>query len=126
MRSSDRQILRRQIPRLDQRRPRSNLQQSRTTDHNQPSELVSNGRFLYVGNRGPDSVTVFEINGTLPRYLTEVPVGAWPRHLSLAGDRLYVANERSHSVMVMAINTETGIPTLADTISVPSPTVVLP
>jgi 6-phosphogluconolactonase len=99
---------------------------SSTTDHNQPSELVSDGRFLYVGNRGPDSVTVFEINGTLPRYITEVPVGAWPRHIALAGDQLYVANERSHSVMVMAINHETGIPTLAGTIDVPSPTIVLP
>lgn len=98
---------------------------SSTTDSNQPSGLVSDGRFLYVGNRGPDSVTVFEINGTLPRYITEVPVGAWPRHISLCGEQLYVANERSHSVMVMAINAETGIPTLAGTIDVPSPTVVL-
>lgn len=94
--------------------------------HNQPSELVSGGHFLYVGNRGPDSVAVFEINGTLPRYITEVSVGVWPRHISLDGDQLYVANERSHSVMVMTISQETGVPALASTIDVPSPTVVLP
>jgi 6-phosphogluconolactonase len=99
---------------------------SASTGDNQPSDLVSDGHFLYVGNRGPDSVAVFELDGRLPRYITEVPVGRWPRNLALDGDQLYVANERSNSVMVMTIDDETGIPTLADTIDVPSPTVVLP
>jgi 6-phosphogluconolactonase len=99
---------------------------SAATGSNQPSELVTNGRYLYVGNRGPDSVTVFELDGGLPLYVAEVPVGDWPRHISLDEDQLYVANERSHSVMVMTISPETGIPALAGTISVPSPTVVLP
>jgi len=99
---------------------------SATTGHNQPSELVSDGRFLYVGNRGPDSVAVFELDGALPRYVTEVPVGGWPRHIALDGDQLYVANERSHSVTIMTISQETGIPAPARTINVPSPAVVLP
>lgn len=99
---------------------------STTTGHNQPSELVSNGRFLYVGNRGPDTVSVFALEGALPRYVTEVPAGDWPRHVALDGDQLYVANERSHSVMVMWIDPETGIPALVRSIEVPSPTVVLP
>jgi len=99
---------------------------SATPGHNQPSELVSDGRFLYVGNRGPDSVAVFAINGRLPQYITEIPVGGWPRHIALDGDQLYVANERSHSVMVMTIGQQTGIPALTHTIAVPSPTVVLP
>jgi 6-phosphogluconolactonase (cycloisomerase 2 family) len=99
---------------------------SATPGHNQPSDLVSDGRFLYVANRGPDSVAVFGLDDTMPRRITEVPVGGWPRHMALDGDQLYVANERSHSVMVMAINQETGIPALTGTIDVPSPTVVLP
>jgi 6-phosphogluconolactonase len=99
---------------------------SATTGHNQPSELVSDGRFLYVGNRGPDSVAVFGLDDTLPRYITEVTVGDWPRHIALDGDQLYVANERSHSVMIMTISQDTGIPALTRTIDVPSPTVVLP
>lgn len=93
---------------------------------NQPSDLVSDGRFLYVANRGPDSVAVFELDDGLPRYVTEVSVGSWPRNIALDGDQLYVANERSHSVMVMTIDQATGIPELARTIEVPSPTVVLP
>jgi 6-phosphogluconolactonase len=99
---------------------------STTAGRNQPSELVSDSRFLYVGNRGPDTIAVFALEGALPRYITEVPAGGWPRHIALDGDRLYVANERSHSVMVMTIEPETGIPALARTIDVPSPTVVLP
>ena len=99
---------------------------STASGHNQPSELASDGRYLYVANRGPDTISVFALDGELPRYLTEVPVGHWPRHIALEGDRLYVANERSHTVMVMQIDEETGIPALVQSIEVPSPTVVLP
>ena len=99
---------------------------STTAGHNQPSELVSDGRYLYVANRGPDTVSVFALAGGRPRYVTEVAAGVWPRHIALDGDRLYVANERSDTVMVMQIDPETGIPALVQTIEVPSPTVVLP
>jgi YVTN family beta-propeller protein len=94
--------------------------------HNQPSELVSDGRHLYVANRGPDTVSVFALDAKLPRYVTEIGVGEWPRHMALDGNRLYVANERSHTVMILAIDPDTGIPGLASTVAVPSPTVVLP
>jgi 6-phosphogluconolactonase len=93
---------------------------------NQPSELVSNGRFLYVANRGPDTLSVFALDGELPRYVTEVPAGHWPRHIYLDGDLLHVANERSHEVMTMTIDPATGIPGRLATIPVASPTVVLP
>jgi 6-phosphogluconolactonase len=98
---------------------------------NQPSELASNGRYLYVANRGPDTVSVFALDGASegrpsPRYVTEVQVGAWPRHIALDDDLLYVANERSHEVMVLRIDPATGVPAHAQTIEVPSPTVVLP
>jgi 6-phosphogluconolactonase len=104
---------------------------SKADGPNQPSELASNGSYLYVANRGPDTVSVFALDGTggtqaLPRYVGEVPVGTWPRHIALDGDRLYVANERSHELMLLRIDPETGIPAHVRTIEVPSPTVVLP
>jgi 6-phosphogluconolactonase len=104
---------------------------SKADGPNQPSELASDGRYLYVANRGPDTVSVFDLDAAggdhpLPRYVAEVPVGAWPRHIALDGDLLYVANERSHEVMVLRIDPETGIPAHARTIEVPSPTVILP
>jgi 6-phosphogluconolactonase (cycloisomerase 2 family) len=92
---------------------------------NQPSELVSDGRYLYVANRGPNTVAVFEIDSGLPRYVTEVATGDWPRHIALDGETLYVANERSHEVTRMEIDPATGIPAHRQTIRVPSPTLIL-
>ena len=100
---------------------------SSSQGHNQPSELVSNGQYLYVANRGPDTVSVFALNdGDLPEYRAEVAAGSWPRHIALDGDDLYVAGERSHEVIRMAIDPATGIPAPAGSIPVPSPTVILP
>lgn len=93
---------------------------------NQPSELVSDGRYLYVANRGPNTVTVFDIQRDPPRYVTEVPTGDWPRHIALDDEKLYVANERSHQVTCMLIDPDSGIPAQSLTIEVPSPTHVLP
>jgi 6-phosphogluconolactonase len=84
------------------------------------------GRFLYVSNRGPDTVSVFALDGGLPRYLTEVPTGRWPRHIAVDGDLLYVAAERSHQVEVMRIDPATGVPAPVTRIATPSPTCVLP
>jgi 6-phosphogluconolactonase len=93
---------------------------------NQPSELVSDGRYLYVANRGPNTLTVFDIHQDPPRYVAEVGTGDWPRHIALDDERLYVANERSNEVTCMAIDPDTGIPARSLTIEVPSPTHVLP
>lgn len=106
---------------------------------NQPSELAATDRFLYVANRGPNTVAVFLLPAAgaapgfagpsasgLPRYVAEVPAGDWPRHIALDKGMLYIANERSHEVMIMRIDPDTGIPALAQTIEVPSPAVVLP
>jgi 6-phosphogluconolactonase len=102
------------------------LPASTADGHNQPSELASNGRFLYLANRGPNTISVFALDGDLPRYVTEVQTGDWPRHIAVDGDTLYVANERSGEVMEMHIDPRTGIPELTRTIAVPSPTIVLP
>jgi 6-phosphogluconolactonase len=92
---------------------------------NQPSELVTDGRYLYVANRGPNTVSVFDLQSDAPRYVTEVATGEWPRHMALEDGTLYVANERSHQVMRMRIDPATGVPALEQTIEVPSPTFVL-
>jgi len=86
----------------------------------------ADGRFLYVSNRGPDTVTVFALVDGRPSYVTEVPTGRWPRHIVVDGDTLYVANERSHEVTVMRIEPATGVPATVGRIATPSPTCVLP
>lgn len=95
----------------------------------QPSEIAvrADGCFLYVGNRGPDTVSVFALQDESPRLVAEVPTGGrWPRHFVLIGQQLYVANERSHSVTWLRVDPETGVPELAGpALEQGSPTCVL-
>ncbi|HWG98361.1 MAG TPA: lactonase family protein [Pilimelia sp.] len=95
-----------------------------------PSELAVHpaGGLLYVANRGPDTVAVFTLAGAGPRLVAEVPCGGrWPRHLALWGDFLHVANERSHSLVTMALDPVSGVPAPAgEPLEVPSPTCVCP
>lgn len=80
---------------------------------NYPSELTTgrDGRFVYVANRGPDTVSVFSWEPEGGTLVAEVVTeGSWPRHVALLGDHLYVANERSQSVTIFRVDPDTGIP----------------
>ncbi|MFJ9626090.1 lactonase family protein [Streptomyces sp. NPDC101175] len=82
------------------------------------------GRFVYASNRsgagdsspggpGPDSITVFAVDdGTLTPVGRASAEGVRPRFFCLApdGGRMYVANERSHSVVAFDIDAGTGLP----------------
>ena len=96
---------------------------------NFPSELATgrDGRFVYVANRGPDTVSVFAWAPEGATLVAEVATGGqWPRHLALLGDHLYVANERSHTVTVFRVDRETGIPQAqGEPVAEGSPTCVL-
>jgi 6-phosphogluconolactonase (cycloisomerase 2 family) len=109
--------------------PGGSVAASTTDAENLPSELVmgSDGRFVYVGNRGPDTVSAFAWDGQKVELIAEVPTGgAWPRHLALLGDHLYVANERSHSVTAFRVDPDTGVPRLlGEPTGEPSPTCLL-
>ena len=95
----------------------------------QPSEVAvgPDGRFLYVANRGVDTLAVFALDDGTPRCVTEVEAeGHWPRHFTLIGSHLYVANERSHSIGVFLVDPATGVPApIGLPVEVPSPTCVL-
>ncbi len=94
-----------------------------------PSELIAgrDGRFVYVANRGPDTVSVFAWEPDGATLVAEVECGGhWPRHLALLGDHLYVANERSHTVTIFRIDRDTGIPQAqGEPVGEGSPTCVL-
>ncbi|SDX91956.1 6-phosphogluconolactonase, cycloisomerase 2 family [Micromonospora pattaloongensis] len=109
---------------------RGSLPASAAAGHVQPSEIAvrGDGRFLYVANRGPDTVAVFALDGEQPRYVDEVPTGGrWPRHFAIIGEHLYVANERSHSVGVFRLDADTGLPVAVGApFDTPSPTCVMP
>jgi 6-phosphogluconolactonase len=98
-----------------------------------PSEIAvsADHRFLYVANRGPDTIATFALDpdrpAAPPRPVGEVPTGGrWPRHFSIVDGYLYVANERSDSVVAFALDPVTGLPApTGDILSTPSPTQVL-
>ncbi|MDG4767400.1 lactonase family protein [Solwaraspora sp. WMMD406] len=97
----------------------------------QPSEIAvrPDGRFLYVANRGVDTIAVFDLaDAAAPRYVAEVSTGGrWPRHFAVIGPHLYVANERSDSIGVYVIDDSSGVPVaLGDSVPVLTPTCVLP
>nr|WP_207229891.1 lactonase family protein [Krasilnikovia cinnamomea] len=102
---------------------------STTLGANHPSELAAgrDGRFVYVANRGPDTISAFAWDGATAVLVAEVPTGGtWPRHLALMADHLYVANERSHNVTVFRLDADTGVPRMqGEPVGESSPTCLL-
>ncbi|MEU4158049.1 lactonase family protein [Actinoplanes sp. NPDC026670] len=109
--------------------PRGEIATSTSAGPVYPSEITMgrDGRFVYVANRGPDTVSTFAWDGDDVTLIAEVPVsGVWPRHMVLLGDHLYVTNQRSHNVTVFRIDPETGIPGLqGEPTGEPTPTCLL-
>jgi 6-phosphogluconolactonase (cycloisomerase 2 family) len=94
----------------------------------QPSEIRvgRDGRRLYVANRGVDTVAIFDLDGSGITRLGEVSTGGeWPRHLTVIGDHLYVANERSHTVMTFRLGEDGLVDGSGDLFGLLSPTCVL-
>lgn len=91
-------------------------------DANDPAEITisADGRFVYLSNRGHDSVAWFateDDGATLTLVDTVSCGGSWPRHISLSpsGGLLFSANERASNVGVFTVDTETGALTPAGT-----------
>jgi 6-phosphogluconolactonase (cycloisomerase 2 family) len=84
---------------------------------NYPGEIAvsADGRFVYVSNRGTDTVAVFAV-GEDGAHLTLVATpscgGTWPRHLAIdaTGAWLYTANERSGNLAWFPLDAATGVP----------------
>jgi 6-phosphogluconolactonase len=89
-----------------------------------------NGRYLYVSNRGHDSVVQFAImpDSGLLTYVADVPAGgAKPRFFTLGPDdkQLYVANQDSDNIAVFRVNQSDGCLVPADPgVSVGSPSAI--
>jgi len=85
------------------------------------------GKFLYVSNRGRDSIAVFAVNaatGTLTPLADIATNGKTPRHFAIdpTGRFLLVENQESNSIVTFRINLSTGGLTLTgQTVEVPSP-----
>ena len=88
------------------------------------------GRFLYVTNRGHDSVAVFAIDasGRLT-FVEHAPTnGQTPRHFALdpSGRFLLVGNQNSHTLLIYIVDRDTGRLTPLQTVSnVPEPACIV-
>lgn len=89
------------------------------------------GKFVYVGNRGHDSISVFSINessGKVTPVEREPIRGSWPRSFNLGpnGKWLVAAGQRSNSLASFAIDQESGALTFSQYLAtVPGPVRVL-
>ncbi|WP_433893972.1 lactonase family protein [Streptomyces sp. CA-111067] len=99
---------------------------------NYPSELVvaPDGRFVWVANRGHNSIAVLSIDetGEQVELVDTVDCGGdWPRHLTLdpSGRRLYASNERSGDVTWFEVDPGTGIPKQSGSLPAPAASCVL-
>jgi 6-phosphogluconolactonase len=93
---------------------------------NYPGEIATSadGRFVYVSNRGADTVGVFATGdgATLTPVAAPACGGDWPRNLALSPDGawLYVADQNSGTIAWLPVDPATGIPgAVAGTLGVP-------
>jgi 6-phosphogluconolactonase (cycloisomerase 2 family) len=73
---------------------------------NQPGGIVASpcGRFVWVTNRGADTVAAFRITGTTLEPIGETPSGGtWPRGLTLVAGHLLVANQHSGTLTALRV-----------------------
>jgi 6-phosphogluconolactonase len=107
---------------------------SRAAGRNYPAEVLvsADGAYVYVSNRGHDSVARFAVTrgGAALRLLDAVPSGgAYPRHIALdpAGTLLFAANQNSGTVTRFHVHHGTGALTPAGgAYATPTPVCVLP
>jgi 6-phosphogluconolactonase len=106
------------------------------TDYKMPGNSTAevavhpNGKFVYVSNRGHNSIAIFGVEGTLAKLtaLGHVPTGGKvPRNFGIdpTGTFLLAANQDSDNVVAYRINANTGLPTATGSeVSVPKPVCV--
>lgn len=92
-------------------------------------QLTADDRFLYVSNRGHDSLAGFAIlaDGSLNPLPDLTPTGQTPRDLTLnqTGQWLLVACQDSNQIMSFAIDPKNGKLTASDSLAVPEPVALL-
>ncbi len=91
--------------------------------------LSPDARFLYVSNRGDDSLAVFRVHndGTLERIGLTPTGGRFPRHFAITpcGRAVVVANQDSSEIRLLARDPETGaLEPTDETLALPVPNYV--
>ena len=116
-------------PRLVPIQYASTIDDRETTSYVSEIKLSPDARFLYVSNRGDNSLAVFKVleDGKLERTALVPTGGKFPRHFAITpcGRAVIVANQDSGHVRVFARDVATGALTMTDEINeVPAPNYV--
>lgn len=90
---------------------------------NQPGGILVSpcGRFVWVTNRGADTVAAFRVVGSALQPIAEAPSGGlWPRALAPAGNHLIVANQHSGTVTALRVHSSGALGAPGAPVPVPS------
>ncbi len=92
--------------------------------------ISSNGNFLYVSNRGHNSIAIFNVDnqdGSLKLLSHELTRGDGPRNFSLSPDEEYllVANQHTNNIVSFKRTKSTGLLTYVAQIEAPTPVCIL-
>lgn len=99
----------------------------KAASHSSELRLRPDGRFLYVGNRGHDSIGVYQVmeeQGGLLRLAGIVDAGgSCPRNFNFSrcGSYCVVGCQNSSMLVSFAVDQQTGLLTPCDTLDLPSP-----
>ena len=89
-----------------------------------------NGRFVYVSNRGHDSIATFAFDPSTERITLVAHTsteGQFPRDFALIDNDLLVGNQNSSTITHFKINPKTGVPQFTgQTSEIPTPVCLLP
>jgi 6-phosphogluconolactonase (cycloisomerase 2 family) len=102
----------------------------KAASHSSELRLRPDGRFLYVGNRGHDSIAIYAVDEAAGGTLRLVEIascgGACPRNFgfSRCGRFLVVGNQNSSTLVSFAVDAETGLLSRVATMALPSPNYV--
>lgn len=91
--------------------------------HNQPGGIIASpcGRFVWMTNRGADTVAAFRVEGDTLQPISETPSGgSWPRGLALTAGHLLVANQFSGTLAALRILDDGALEQTAPAAGIPS------
>ncbi|GGA72656.1 hypothetical protein GCM10011369_13020 [Neiella marina] len=90
--------------------------------------LTQDGQYLYVSNRGHDSLVMFQVtdDGLLSKQQTISSAGRWPRHFHISTDQrfLFVANQHSNSIVSFAIGRDGKLTEVGSQLDISQPVLI--
>lgn len=113
-------------PRLTPIQYESTVDDREKTSYVSEIKLSPDARYLYVSNRGDDSIAIFSVDatGALKRVGLTPTGGSFPRHFAISpcGEALLASNQDSSSLIVFDRDVETGQITMTDEkVNIPAP-----